>query len=248
MPFLRPHRYSRISLAAWWLTISVTAALMTYRAFVTRAQSPTVLEQHLSSIQATFQASDANPFAIIGDSLTADAPEQVVCGKKVVRIAFGGAQIAHARQHLMPILAKNPPAGLILAIGINDAQRRISKSRRQLIADVDADYRQLLRQAKELTPHVAVILNPPVGKDQPMGDDFFDPNLIIAVNDVIRTAANDANVPAFALAALAQPNGSAHADFTLDGVHLSPAGYAIWSGVVLDAWQASGAPGTCASK
>lgn len=175
--------------------------------------------------------------AMIGDSITAVSPDQVVCGRPIIRVAYGGAQIEDALLDLMPLLADSRPAALTIAIGVNDAQRRIAKSRDQLLTDFAAGYRKLLQQAKALTPNVAVIQASPVGQGQSMGDVFFDPSLITAINGLIRDAAADAKVPVFSLSGLAQSDGFARAGVTLDGVHLSPAGYSIWSAVAAQASQ-----------
>ena len=216
--------------AAYWAMTKPTAVVQTMADF----------ERH---IRSELRQQGDGYRAMIGDSITAVAPDQVVCGRPVIRVAYGGAQIEDALQDLMPLLVGSRPAALIIAIGVNDAQRRIAKTREQLLADVTIGYRTLLRQAKALTPHVAVIQASPVGQGQPMGDVFFDPSLITAINGLIRDAATDAKVPVLALAGLAQSDGFARDGVTLDGAHLSPAGYAIWSAVAAQAWQSIGACG-----
>jgi hypothetical protein len=181
--------------------------------------------------------------AMIGDSITAVSPDQRICGRPVLRVAYGGAQIEDALQDLMPLLAGSRPAALVIAIGVNDAQRRIAKSQDRLLADVAVRYRTLLQQAKALTPNVAVVQAPPVAQGQPMGDVFFDPSLITAINTLIRDAAADAGIPVFSLSGLARSDGFARDGVTLDGVHLSAAGYGIWRDVASQAWQRVGACG-----
>jgi lysophospholipase L1-like esterase len=217
------------------LLAGATAAVATYRALFPSVQVPSVLDQHLEALRIRLAEAKPGYLAIIGDSLTADAPEQEVCGTKLVPVAFGGAQIEHAQQHLLPLLVAKRPSALIVAMGVNDAQRRIAKSREQLLSGAATTYRQLLHQATKLTPHVAVVLNPPVGQGQPMGDVFFDPGMITAINDIIRTAAGELDLPVFSLAELAGPDGFARAGVTLDGVHPSPSGYAIWAATIAEA-------------
>ena len=108
-----------------------------------------------------------------------------------------------------------------------------------LIGDPADEIRSVLT-CLTLTPNVAVILSPPVGKGQAAGDIMFDPSLITDINDLIRTIAAGAKLPVFSLAGLARPDGYARVDVTLDGVHLSAAGYAVWNKVVAQAWQTVG--------
>jgi lysophospholipase L1-like esterase len=178
-----------------------------------------------------------NYLAIIGDSITALAPEQLVHGQKVLRLAYGGAQIEGVRRNRVPLMLQRAPRALIVAIGVNDSQRGIQKPRDQLLADVAVSYRALLREAQALTPRVAVVLSPPVGRGQPMGDVFFDPNLIVAINAIMTAAAAEFEIPVLALSDLADADGFAREDVTLDGVHLSAAGYAIWTSVIEQAFK-----------
>jgi lysophospholipase L1-like esterase len=191
--------------------------------------------QNLLSTQIAKQ--EAGYSAIVGDSITVAAPSQTLGGQKVLRVAYGGARIDGALTNLMPLMTDRPPTALIIAIGVNDAQRGIEKSRDQLLADVATNYRALLLRAKRLTPRVAVVLSPPVGRGQPMGDIIYDPALIVAINAIMQAVADELQIPVLALSALAGMDGFARPDTTLDGVHLSAAGYAIWSDVTAQAWQ-----------
>jgi hypothetical protein len=238
-----PRRLYVLALTVIGLLIGGSAAVATYRALTKPPAAVITMADFERQIRADLRQHGDGYRAIIGDSISAVSPDQLVCGRPVLRVAYGGAQIDDALDTLMPLLANSRPAALLIAIGVNDAQRRIAKSREQLLADVAAGYRTLLQQAKALTPNVAVIEASPVGQGQPMGDVFFDPSLITAINELIRSAAADAKVPVFSLSALAKSDGFARDGVTLDGVHLSPDGYAIWNKVSAQAWQSFGACG-----
>jgi GDSL-like Lipase/Acylhydrolase family len=236
-----PRRLCPGWLAICLVLIGGTAVVAVHRAWLRPPTQQLPMSAFHNFVRAQVQHSGNGYLAIIGDSITASSPEQRVCGRSVLRLAFGGAKVEGALQDIMPPLQNSRPAALVVAIGVNDAQRRITKPRAQLLADFAADYRTLLQQAKALTSKVAVVLSPPVGKDRPMGDAFLDPDLIITLNDLIRTAAVDADVPVLALSEMARSDGFAREDVQLDGVHLSPAGYNIWGRVVDRAWQTIGA-------
>jgi lysophospholipase L1-like esterase len=196
------------------------------------------LNDNTLQLRAKIANTDQDYIAVIGDSITAFAPVQQLNGKTVLHIAYGGAQVVDAVQVLLPLLTGKPPAVLIIAIGVNDAKRRIKKSRTHLLADVATDYRALLLKAKTLTPKIAVVLSPPVARGRHAGDAMFDPSLIVAINEIIRAAAVEADIPVFALSDLADADGAARVGTTVDGVHLSAAGYEIWGDVIARAWQA----------
>lgn len=175
--------------------------------------------------------------AIVGDSIAAQAAYQSVCGQQVVVAAVAGASLRHALADILPLLAYHRPSSLLIAIGVNDSKRLLVTPRAQRLATFEAEYRALIAKAQALTSAVAVVLIPPVGKDDWFGDVAFEAALIAAYNEIITRLATDARVPVVALAALAGPDGFARAGTTVDGVHPSVYGYGIWMSVIDQAWS-----------
>jgi lysophospholipase L1-like esterase len=175
--------------------------------------------------------------AIVGDSIAAQTAHQPVCGRPVVVAAIAGASLRHALADILPLLRHDPPAGLVIAIGVNDAKRLIAAPRARRLAAFEADYGALIVKAQALTPDVAVVLIPPVGKDDWFGAAAFDADLIAEFNRIITRLAAEAHVPVFSLSALAGPDGFARAGATVDGVHPSAAGYAVWMSTIEQAWN-----------
>ena len=173
---------------------------------------------------------------IIGDSITAAAPLELVAGQPPINAGIGGARVGDALRLILPTLMGSQPAALLLAIGVNDTKRQFPEPQTQRLTDFHRDYRDLARGARRLTPHVGLLLIGPVAKGMDVGDTFFDPELILAFNAIIAAVATEFKAPLFPLAGLEGADRLAHPHVTHDGVHLSDAGYVIWNEVVARAW------------
>jgi lysophospholipase L1-like esterase len=174
---------------------------------------------------------------VIGDSITEAAPLEAVAGQLPINAGIGGARVSDAVRFILPTLNDSQPAALLIAIGVNDTKFQFPEPRAQRLADFARDYRDLVRGARRLTPNVGLLLIGPVAKGMDIGDNFFDPELILAFNAIIAAVATELKAPVFPLTGLEGANGLAHPQVTHDGVHLSDAGYAIWNKVVARAWQ-----------
>jgi lysophospholipase L1-like esterase len=174
---------------------------------------------------------------IIGDSITEAAPLELVGGQLPVNVGIGGARVADAVRFILPTLAASQPAAVLIAIGVNDTKLQFSELRAQRLTDFARDYRTLVRDARQLTPNVGLLLIGPVAKGMDLGDRFFDPTLIVTFNAMIAAVAIEMAAPVFPLSGLEGADGFAHPHVTHDGVHLSEAGYAIWNEVVERAWE-----------
>jgi lysophospholipase L1-like esterase len=217
--------------------IVLVALLAAYR-WQTRPQAEAAtLERYLRTLAADQASAGPGHSAIIGDSLTVAAPLLPVCGRVVVKAAFNGAQAQQAVDYIMPPLSTSPPAAVLIAIGVNDAWRHIATPRAQRLADFDVAYRGVIDAALALTPTVGIVLLPSVAKDGDLGVSFFDPPLIDQFNQIIVKLAKNKQLPVFSLAALSGPDGFSRSGLTHDGIHLTPAGYAVWMQVVTLAWR-----------
>lgn len=173
---------------------------------------------------------------IIGDSITQEAPLEPVAAQLPVNAGIGGARVGDALSLILPTLVASRPAALLIAIGVNDTKFQFSESRAQRLTDFARDYRELVRGARRLTPHVGLLLIGPVANGMDLGDRFFDPELILSFNAIIAAVATELKAPVFPLTGLEGADGFAHPHVTHDGVHLTDAGYAIWNEAVARAW------------
>jgi lysophospholipase L1-like esterase len=210
-----------------------------YRAIMAGRGDPDIIDlfHFRRTIQAQIKDNPASYSVIIGDSIVANAPAQSVCGQRVVAAAVNGGQLRHILDDIFPLLHRQPPAHIVIAIGINETKRLVTTSRAQRLANFASEYRRVLTMAKSLTSATAVLLIAPVAKTGFMGDSVFDTTLITAFNHTIELLADEFNVPVFTLAGLASPNGFARDDATVDGVHPTPAGYVIWLEALARAWR-----------
>jgi lysophospholipase L1-like esterase len=219
------------------LLIGLIIGIATIGVFRSEGDPPT-LDGYLNRLARAQQQGGAQYTAMIGDSITVAAPNLVVCGKPVVKAAFDGARVAELVEHVAPTLKAKPPSAIVLAAGVNDAWRHLSNAtpRPQQIEEFRAAYRALVIAAQALTPKVAIVSIPPVGQDGHLGVSFFDTTLIDDFNGIISGLASELRVPIVTLSALAGADGLARPGLTNDGVHPTPAGYALWRAAVDQAW------------
>jgi lysophospholipase L1-like esterase len=221
---------------------ALVALFAVYRAIWSARGDPDIVEVYRFRRTVQTQLNQTGPAyaAIIGDSIAAKAPHRSaaerLCGRPLVTAALDGAQLRHALDDILPLLQDRRPDQIVIAIGVNETKRLITKPRRGRLAEFTQLYRRLLVDAQALTPAVAVLLIAPVAKDGPMGDQVFDGTLIAEFNKIISGLAAEANVPTFSLAAFADTDGFARRGLTVDGVHPTSAGYAVWMDAADQAW------------
>jgi lysophospholipase L1-like esterase len=234
-----PQRSATKLIAGLCLVLAVISAVAVYRRIMEGRGDPDVFSlTHFSHTVFAAQARSGPRYAaIVGDSIAANAKYQPVCERPVVVAAVAGARLDHALHDILPLLQHERPSSILIAIGVNDSKRLITTPRPERLAMFESQYRAVIAGAKALTPDVAVVLIPPVGKDDWFGDVAFEAALIAEFNRIITRQAAQAQVPLFSLAALAGPDGFARAGTTVDGVHPSVAGYGVWMEAIEQAWN-----------
>jgi lysophospholipase L1-like esterase len=176
-----------------------------------------------------------NPIIIVGDSIVeASALPRELCGHAIVNAGLDGASTASDLGNwLIDVLEGKPAAAIVVSLGTNDA---LGAARS--LPQFEANYRALLAQLSKATAHVIVLAIPSI-------------DVLRRVTSQMQTEAmgriNDYNS---ALPALAAESGATFAALapmptphTIDGVHLSVAGYQVWDRAVLQ-----GASALCSSK
>jgi lysophospholipase L1-like esterase len=176
-----------------------------------------------------------NPIIVLGDSIVeASTLPRELCGHAIVNAGLDGASTtSDLGTWLIDVLDGKPAAAIVVALGTNDALGA-ARSRPQF----EANYSALLAQLSKVTARVIVLAIPPI--------------------DVLRRLTADMQTEAMgrineynsALAELSVKSGATFAALpqmptphTIDGVHLSAAGYQVWEQAVLQ-----GASALCSSK
>jgi lysophospholipase L1-like esterase len=176
-----------------------------------------------------------NPIIILGDSIVeASTPPRQLCGHEIVNAGLDGASTTSDLENwLIDVLDGRSAAAIVVALGINDALAA-ERSRPQF----EANYRALLAKLSKATTRLSVLAIPSI--------------------DVLRRVTSEMQTEAMrriddynsALPKLAAESGASFAALppmptphTIDGVHLSAAGYQVWDQAVLQAASA-----LCGSK
>jgi lysophospholipase L1-like esterase len=176
-----------------------------------------------------------NPIIIVGDSIVeASTLPRELCGHAIINAGLDGASTtSDLGTWLIDVLDGKRAAAIVVSLGTNDALGA-ARSRPQF----EANYRELLAQLSKATARVIVLAIPSI-------------DALRRVTSEMQTEAmgriNDYNS---ALPGLAAESGATFAalppmatQHTIDGVHLSAAGYQVWDQAVLQ-----GASALCGSK
>jgi len=129
-------------------------------------------------------------------------------------------------------------AGVVIAIGVNDTQRARQPAARHEVWR--KDYRTLLTLVREkFGSNIVLCTIFPVEPGKPLGDNYFDPAAIAEFNKDIRKFARDEKVGIADVEREFRSRQVPAGGYTTDGVHLTPAGYELWSKAIADAAAAS---------
>jgi len=145
------------------------------------------------------------------------------------------------------------PAAIVLENGVNDLGE-LRRNGTPSLDEIDACYREVVRQIRMRLPDVPLILVDLF----PARDRYANLLPLIAdFNARLQRIAADFDCPLVtAYPHLADADGQLRADYSRDGLHLSPAGYRVWAklldealtanvgGTALDATQATHEPGS----
>ena len=174
------------------------------------------------------------PIVILGDSITeASSLPRTICGHPVVNAGLNGASTASdLGTWLIDTLDGKRASAILIALGTNDV---LLGHDAQVF---ETNYAALLAQLAKATDHLAVLAIPPIEVRRNVTPDFQATTMrkIDAFNALLPAFAAKASA-AFAILP-AMP-----AAFTIDGVHLSAAGYTVWDTAVQ-----SGVSGACSTK
>jgi len=166
-----------------------------------------------------------NPIIFAGDSLTERFPLQKYFNENYINRGIGGdhADGLMERKELMG-LEKNPKAILVMA-GINDLL--FNYQRDQIPANIEKFLKYILEKAPNCAIYVQSVC--PVSEKQ----QTTTPAEIQSVNAELKTLAAKLGAKYLDIYPhLADEKGHIKNEYTVDGVHLSPAAYDIWAELV----------------
>jgi len=161
----------------------------------------------------------------VGDSLVEDLPLHTVAGFNIVNAGISGAGVLTLLHCAPDLLSQARGATVLLAIGVNDANRGHAFS----AGDWEAWYRELCVQLAAGAANFIVQTVLPVEKRLPWGEQLFSSSRIATINERIRNLAGERGYALIDMhARFAAADGFMPAGFTVDGVHLTGASYAMW--------------------
>jgi lysophospholipase L1-like esterase len=176
-----------------------------------------------------------NPIIIVGDSIVeASTLPRELCGHAIVNAGLDGASTtSDLGAWLIDVLDGKPAAAIVVSLGTNDALGA-ERSRPQF----EANYRALLAELSKATPRVIVLAIPSIDALRRVTGEMQTEatRRINDYNSVLPELAATSGATFVALPPMPTPH-------TIDGVHLSAAGYQVWDQAVLQ-----GVSALCGSK
>lgn len=168
----------------------------------------------------TVRALGRNPFVLVlGDSIAEGAPlPERICGVPVINLGIGGARVSDFIPIVEDIVAGGPKiSAAVVALGLNDAQLRLWTPRKARHFAESYDHLIAMLPANETLLSTIT----PIDSSQPIAQRF----------SMTAWAAVDAEIRAIAakktITLIDNSARLASAD-TVDGAHLSRAGYTPW--------------------
>jgi hypothetical protein len=155
---------------------------------------------------------------VLGDSIVQGATlPKSICGHALVNAGVVGAAIEYFERHAAELLGLSRPILIVLAVGINNASPKMAKQFR-------LRYQKTVASLSRVAP-VAVATITPVRSGN--GSIGYNAKLVPGINDAIKTTPD-----VRAVIDLNKPLSSAN--WTTDGIHFGPEGYALWTQTLLE--------------
>lgn len=178
------------------------------------------------AVQASIRKAP-NSVIIFGDSIVQGAAlPSKVCGLPLVNAGVRGAGIGYFLRHSAQLLGSSRPRLIVLAVGINNAA---AKENREV--DFHNRYEQVIASLASIAPVVVATVTP-IKEGYFVSSFGYEPQIVPALNRTILATPN--------VKAVVDLNAAlSGANFTIDGVHLNAAGYALWTGAVLRGVEAA---------
>jgi lysophospholipase L1-like esterase len=159
-----------------------------------------------------------DPVIVLGDSIVQGASlPKWICGQAVVNAGVVGAAVGYFERHGAELLGSSRPKLIVLAVGINDASPIAGRQFR-------SRYRKTVALLSRAAPVVVATITPVRSGD---ASSVYDARLVPSFNDTIKSTPD--------VKAVIDLNGPlSSANWTTDGIHLGPQGYALWSKAMVE--------------
>jgi lysophospholipase L1-like esterase len=173
---------------------------------------------------------------LLGDSLTEGNKIKQLCGRPVVNMGVSGDQIqiedTMGVRNRLDVLERAKPADIFLLIGINDfGSSKPLETAEQQYADLVSEIGKRMPNAKL---HIQSVL-PTSGRFA-----FHLPN-VRAINEYLKHIASESEAEYIDLfSKFADEKGELRADYTTEGLHLTPAAYETWNAILQERLGCSG--------
>ncbi len=194
-----------------------------------------MIESQLTQVETT-------AVLIVGDSIVESWLPGSTGPCQVINAGMGGGGVRQVITLLSELKQKKMASklsGIIIAIGVNDAQR--ASFPENYVVNWKKDYEVMIDIALHLNAKLAISTILPVEDGLPLGSNYFDRPTIEQMNTFIRQVANKKNLRLIDakkyFQAKVQKKG-----FTIDGVHLTPDSYKYFTKLMM-----TGMPANCSS-
>jgi len=159
----------------------------------------------------------------VGDSIVDQSFTPLICGLPVLNAGMSGATVADLFPVARDAIALAKPALILISVGINNA---LPKSRHVSVEAYGEQLDGMVAAAMASGARVVLLTQTAVRHDQMLSIDLPKLN---AIDGTIRNIAEQRGTQLVDItAALAGPDGQMQSGRTMDGVHLTAAGYAAW--------------------
>ena len=155
--------------------------------------------------------------AFVGDSLTEQGDWQsVLPGRHVLNLGVGGNTSADLLDRLDEIVAAGPST-VVLEIGTNDFAWRLP------VEEVVANIEHVLTELRAKLPEARILVQSILPRQREYA------HIVTGVNDEVAAFAPRVGAEYVDVwPVLADDEGGLRPEFTVDGLHLTPAGYDAW--------------------
>jgi hypothetical protein len=155
---------------------------------------------------------------IFGDSIVQGAPlPNMICGHMVVNAGVTGAAIEYFNRHAAELLGSSRPRLIVLAVGINNASPTAAK---QFQSHYQETVTSLYNAATVLVATITPVRSG-------AGSAGYDATLVQSLNAVIKATPSATDV-------IDLNSALSGANWTTDGIHFGPDGYALWTKTMVE--------------
>jgi hypothetical protein len=216
----------KILIPALLLTIGAGSFLAGYPLYPRRHPLPPPVIGHAYvrelAILSQAEEIDHPVMLMLGDSITELAYLPSICSGAIFNTGVGGATLANTLNFAPRILKLIKPSKIIIAIGTNDAQTAVATP----LGIFASQFGALIEEVRANGTELYVSTIPPIAME---GQRVVDPTRILKLNQIIRNLAKVTGAHVIDFFGGMQPvDGFLPSALTIDGIHLTPAGYNRW--------------------